>query len=90
MVLFPRRLRNLSNKSGVCDGRTVERTTGRSRGNRRDVPYSARGSSEALGSSKRSRPTEDSVSEMSERMNVRELVWIESDTGDGDATMLAT
>ena len=60
-----------------------ERTNGRSIGYRRDVPYSARGSSEALGSSKRSRPTEDSVSE-SERMNVRELVWIENDTGDGD------
>lgn len=87
MVLFPRSARSLSNKSGNGGD---ERTDGRSGGDRRDVPCSARGSSEALGSSKRRRPTEDSVSETSERMNIRELVWIENDKKTATGTMSVT
>ena len=68
MVLFPRRARSRSNKSG----KVVSESMGI--GDRHDIPCSARGSSEALGSSKRRRPTGDSVSEASERINVRELV----------------
>ena len=41
----------------------------------RNIPCSAVGSSEALGSSKRKSPIDDSVLEASDRMNVRALTY---------------